>query len=105
MGTGRNWVLTGELNQRIDSIGARAARAATADLAADLDAIRLIATANGMTPALPIVHALESALANGQRGPMIADGLALLRDAVACGRSDPRAGAAFAAACAIRLAG
>lgn len=105
MATGRNWVLTSELNQRIDSIGARAARAATADLAADLDAIRVIAAANGMTPALPIVHALETALAAGQRGPMIADGLSLLRDAVACGRSDQRTGAAFAAACAIRLAG
>ncbi|QDX27725.1 hypothetical protein FPZ54_18070 [Sphingomonas suaedae] len=104
MATGRNWVLASDLNQRIDSIGARAARAATAELAADLDAIRVIAAANGITPALPIVHALESALAAGQRGPMIADGLSLLRDAVACGRSDPRTGAAFAAACAIRLA-
>ncbi|MFL9839589.1 hypothetical protein ABS767_01320 [Sphingomonas sp. ST-64] len=105
MATGRNWVLAGELNQRIDSIAARAARAATADLAADLDTIRVLATANGITPALPVVHALESALAAGQRGPMIADGLSLLRDAVACGRTDSRTGAAFAAACSIRLAG
>lgn len=99
----RNWVLADELGQRIDSIGARAARAATSELAADLDAIRRIALANGITPALPVVHALESALAAGQRGPMIADGLALLRDAVSCGRDDPRTGAAFAAACTIRL--
>ncbi|PKP93374.1 MAG: hypothetical protein CVT77_05825 [Alphaproteobacteria bacterium HGW-Alphaproteobacteria-16] len=100
-----HWSLHSELDQRIDSLGVRAARAATAELAADLDAIRRIALANGMSPALPVVHALESALAAGQRGPMIADGLSLLRDAVTCGRSDPRTGAAFAAACAIRLTG
>ena len=99
----RNWVLAHDLGQRIDSIGARAARAATAELAADLDAIRRIAIANGITPALPVVHALDSALAAGQRGPMIADGLALLRDAVNCGRADPGASTAFAAACAIRF--
>lgn len=101
----RNWVLADELGQRIDSIGARAARAATSELAADLDAIRRIALANGITPALPVVHALEAALAAGQRGPMIADGLALLRDAVSCGRDDPRTAAIFTAACAIRLNG
>lgn len=99
----RNWVLASELSRRIDSLDARTARAATADLAADLDAIRRIALANGITPALPVVHALEAALAAGQRGPMIADGLSLLRDAVSCGRDDARTGAAFAAACAIRL--
>ena len=104
MASGLNWVLTTELHQRIDSIGARAARAATSDLAADLDAIRKIAMANGLTPAVCIVHAIESALASGQRGPMIADGLSLLRDAVACGRTDSRTDAAFAAACSIRLA-
>ncbi|MEG3181124.1 hypothetical protein [Sphingomonas sp. LT1P40] len=105
MEKGQNWAVATELGRRIDSIGARAARAATCDLAADLDAIRRIALANGMTPALPVVHALESALASGQRGPMIADGLSLLRDAVTCGRDDPRTGAAFVAACAIRLTG
>lgn len=103
MGDERNWVLANELCQRIDSIGQRSARMAAAELAADLDAIRRIALANGITPALPVVHALEAALASGQRGPMIADGLSLLRDAVSCGRDDPRTGATFAAACAIRL--
>ncbi len=101
----QDWALATELQQRIEAIGARATHGAMCDLAADLDAIRRIAVANGMTPALPVVHALESALASGQRGPMIADGLSLLRDAIACGRSDSRTGAAFAAACAIRLAG
>lgn len=105
MGDERDWVLANELCRRIDSIGTRSARAATAELAADLDAIRRIAMANGIRPALPVVHALESVLAAGQRGPMLADGLTLLRDAVSCGRDDRRTGAAFAAACAIRLAG
>jgi hypothetical protein len=104
MADGRNWALIGELQARITSIEGRAARAATADLAADLDSIRRLAMANGLTPAVCIVHAIESALASGQRGPLIADGLSLLRDAVACGRTDSRAGAVFAAASAIRLA-
>lgn len=103
--TGQEQLLASELGRRIDSIGARATRATTAELAADLDAIRRIARAGGISPALPVVHALESALAAGQRGPMIAEGVALLRDAVSCGRDDARTGAAFAAACAIRLAG
>lgn len=103
MGSERNWVLANELSQRIDSIGTRSACAATVELADDLDAIRRIALAHGLTPALPVVHALEAALAEGQRGPMIADGLALLRDAISCGRDDARTGATFAAACSIRL--
>lgn len=101
----RNLALAFDLGQRIDSIRARASRAATAELAADLDTIRRLALASGMTPAIPVVHALESALAAGHRGPMLADGLALLHDAVACGKADARTGAAFAAACSIRLAG
>lgn len=105
MGDKRNWVLANELCRRIDSIGQRSPRATAAELAADLDAIRRIALATGITPALPVVHALEAALAAGQRGPMIADGLSLLHDAVRCGQDDARTGATFAAACAIRLAG
>lgn len=104
MGDGRNWALTSDLNQRIDLIGARLGRAATGELAAELDAIRRIAMANGLTAAVCIVHAVESALAAGQRGPMIADGLSLLQDAIACGRTDRRSDAAFAAAASIRLA-
>lgn len=105
MGDKRNWVLAHELCQRIDSMGVRSARAETAELACDLDAIRRIALANGITPALPVVHALESVLATGQRGPMLASGLSLLRDAVTCERNDSRTRAVFAAACSIRLAG
>lgn len=105
MASGTNWAVVHELDERIDSIDARTARVKIADLAADLDAIRRIALANGLIPAIVIVQTIAAALAAGERGPMIAERLSLLRDAVRCNHSHADASAVFAAACAIRLAG
>lgn len=75
-----------------------------ARLAADLDSLRRLAAANGLTAMTPVIHAIEAALGRGERGPAVASGVAMLRDAVRCG-DDPRANAALAAACARRIAG
>lgn len=94
-----------DLAQRIAALDMRAARARTADLAEDLDAIRRIAQANGMQPAVSIAHVLETALARGERGALVHGWLDILRDAIGCDRIDGSACDAYLAACSVRLSG
>ena len=98
------------MDQRLDGIRAELAlriAALEADgtsrrLASDLDQVRRIANAAGMFPAVTVAHALESALARGERGPLIRGWLDILRDAVGCDRSDPHTCDTYAAACSVR---
>jgi hypothetical protein len=93
-----------ELAQRIDSLSHRAAGNDARQLASDLDSIRRLAAAHGLGAMTPVIHAIEAALGRGERGPHVASGLALLRDAVHCA-GDARSVAALAAACSRRVAG
>ncbi|MFM9827536.1 MAG: hypothetical protein ACKVOB_02170 [Sphingomonas sp.] len=96
-----------DLMRRVTALSQRAAFSpgpSTADLAREIDQIRAIAQANGMYPAASVAHALESALARGERGPLVRGWLALLRDATCSDRHDADACASFAAACSVRLA-
>jgi len=62
------------------------------DLATEIDLIRQIARANEMFPAVAVTQALESALARGERGPLIQGWLSILEDAsVATGTIPPPA--------------
>jgi len=99
-----NEAVMAQLNQRIDALERHGPRAPAKALAADLDAIRRLAVANGFSGVVPVVHSLEAALGRGVRGPAVANGLALLRDAACCGE-DTRSHAALAAACSLRIAG
>ena len=92
-----------ELALRIFAIGARTGRATPGTLATEIDAIRRIAHANGLYPAVAVAHALEAALGRGECGPLIDGWLAILRDAVGCERHDADACETFAAACSVRL--
>lgn len=108
--TGENGVAQArvELSQRIMMIGQRVDRrkSDTANaLAAEIEAIRRIAQANGLYPAASVAHALAMAIGRGERGPLIDGWLAILNDAVGSERSDPAACDAYAAACSVRLAG
>ncbi|CAN5436676.1 hypothetical protein BH09PSE4_BH09PSE4_20340 [soil metagenome] len=94
-----------DLAARVIAIGMRIERAPSRDLAHDLGEVRQIAQANGMFPAVTVAHALDSALARGERGPLVQGWLAILRDAVGATRTDPAACATYAAACAIRYSG
>jgi hypothetical protein len=105
MATSVNGVAMAELCGRIDSLDLAAHRLRTAQLAADLEAIRHLAAASGFGAVQPVIRAIEAALARGERGPAVASGLALLRDAARCG-NDARGGAVFAAAaCNLRISG
>ena len=92
-----------ELSARIAAIDAGARRFRPAELASEIDAIRLIAHRAGLNPAVTVAHFLDSALARGERGTLIHDWLAMLNDAVRSERQDLVACEAFAAACSIRL--
>ncbi len=96
-----------ELTRRVSTLSARAAFTpgpGTAELAAEIDGIRAIALASGMFPVASVAHALSSALARGERGPLVRGWLAILRDATCTDRQDADACASFAAACSVRLA-
>lgn len=73
-------------------------------MAAEIDRIRRIAQQHGMLPVASVAHALESALARGERGPLIRGWLTILADAVDSARQDDEACAIFSAACSVRLA-
>lgn len=92
------------LNQHIEALDAGHALTDVARLAADLDAIRRLASANGFGAVTAVIHAIEAALGRGERGPAVANGLALLRDAAGCG-DDLHHSAALAAACRLRIVG
>jgi hypothetical protein len=92
-----------DLTGRVLAIGARVAGAKPGVIAGEIDAIRRLARENGLYPAAAVAQALESALARGERGPLIDGWLAVLRDAVGCDRHDRAACETFTAACSVRL--
>ena len=73
------------------------------ELACELQSLRRVAVRDGLQPAVTVIHALDAALARGERGTLVRDGLAILRDAVDCGRSDPQTCDTYAAVCSVRL--
>jgi len=93
-----------DLMQRIVALDSRADQGRAGDLAQDLDAIRRIAQANGLQPAVSVAHVLDAALARGERGPLIHGWLDILRDAIGCERIDGPTCDAYLAACSVRLA-
>ncbi|WP_375427252.1 hypothetical protein [uncultured Sphingomonas sp.] len=94
-----------DLTRRIAAIDGRVARARARDLAGELDQVRAIAHRAGLHPAVTVAHLLDRALSRGEHGPLVHGWLGMLSDAVGCERSDAAACDAFAAACAVRLAG
>jgi hypothetical protein len=92
-----------DLAARIAAMDVRADRARPSDLAEDLDAIRRIALANGMQPAVSVAHVLDSALSRGEHGALIHGWLGVLRDAIGCDRFDAQACDSYIAACSVRL--
>ena len=94
-----------ELAQRIAALGLNTGTKRNADLAEDLAAIRRIAQAAGMQPAVSVARVLDAALARGERGPLVHGWIEVLRDAVRCERSDNATCDAYIAVCSVRLAG
>lgn len=93
-----------DLLARVDAIDRRADRLRPNELAHELEAIRRIANRHGIGPAITVVHALDSALSRGERGPLVHGWLAILRDVVGFTGAPVHASETYAAACAVRLA-
>ena len=92
-----------DLHARIAAIDVRVPYLSARELAPEIDAIRLIAHAAGMTPAVTVAHFIDSALSRGERGALVHGWLGMLREAVGSERQDLDAAHAFAAACSVRL--
>jgi hypothetical protein len=92
-----------ELGSRIDVIEGHARSARPGEIAGELEVVRRIAAAHGLAAAVTVVHALDAALARGERGPMLREGLSILRDAVRCDDNHSAAIATYSAACSVRL--
>lgn len=94
-----------ELAARVALVGMRASVATTAALAAEVDAIRAAALDYGLYPAVAVTHAIDAALARGERGALVLGWIEVLRDAVSSDRQDRGACESYVAACSVRLAG
>jgi hypothetical protein len=94
-----------DLAREVERIGAHATRMTRGQLAGELASIRRTASANGIQPAITVIHAIDAALSRGERGPLVHGWLNVLRDAVACPTSDVRTCETFAAICSVRLDG
>ena len=97
-------VVRHELTRRIAALDVRAQYARTAELAGEIDEIRIIAHGAGLNPAVTVVHFIAAALGRGERGAGVHGWLQMLADAVRAERQDANACDAFAAACSVRLA-
>ena len=93
-----------DLAARIAAIDVRAPYCRAAELAPDIDAIRVLAHRSGLNLAVTVAHFIDSALSRGEHGALVHGWLALLQDAIGCDRQDVAACDAFAAACSVRLA-
>ncbi len=91
-----------ELFRRATRLGLRPGMPA---LVSEIDMIRRIALQNGMLPVASVAQVLESALARGDRGPLITGWMSLLREAIASDRQDQGASESYLAACSVRLTG
>ncbi|GAA0726083.1 hypothetical protein [Sphingomonas japonica] len=98
-------MIRAELAQRVFAIDALADAGPAHRIAAELEAVRALAQAHGLSPAVTVIHALDSALSRGEHGAIVHGWLAILADAVGSGACDAQSDALFAAACQVRLGG
>ena len=94
-----------DLARSLAAISGRLATARAADVAGDIERLRRAAVGAGLLPVAAVAHAIGSVLADTTGRPQIDGWLAILADAIACGRSDPAACETFSALCSVRLSG
>lgn len=97
--------IAAELSARVAALDAAADHMNCAAILDELDLLRRMAAASGITPAVTVIHAIDSALARGERGALVHGWLQILADAMASGRGDRTAHDSYVAACSVRLSG
>lgn len=79
-------------------------RGSAGGLVEAMEGIRRLAAAQGLVAATPVIRAIDSALARGERGALLQGLVTILEDALAQ-RGSNDSGQIYAAACSVRLAG
>jgi hypothetical protein len=92
-----------ELCERLDSLRAMSARASARDFT-DVESMRVLAAAYGLTPVVRLAEALGHAAGEGAACPR-ALYLSRLQDAIGCERLDEAASQALIASVSVRLCG
>ena len=93
-----------DLAERVARLDVTAHYLRARDLANEIGAIRAAADAGGMLPVAAVARALERAVARGESQVAVGNWIAMLNEAVGCGRTDAASGSVFLAAGAVRLA-
>ncbi len=94
-----------DLAERVARLDITAPFLRARDLASEISAIRAAADARGMLPVAAVARALERAVARGESRAALGHWIAMLNEAVECGRTDATSGSVFLAAGAVRRAG
>lgn len=92
-----------ELCTRIDTLARGLSRLSATALTQELEHIRRTAMQGGLVPVVTVVHAIDRALARGERGPMVLSWLDGLREMCGCEALDQQASDSFAASISVRL--
>jgi hypothetical protein len=93
-----------ELCERLDSLRAMSARASARDFTDNVESMRVLAAAYGLTPVVRLAEALGHAAGEGAACPR-ALYLSRLQDAIGCERLDEAASQALIASVSVRLCG
>ena len=93
-----------DLCERLESLQAPSRRRSLDDFTADVDAIRGLAAAYGLTPVVRLAEALEQAMFEQASACPTALYLGRLRDAIGCERLDEQASQTILASISVRLA-
>jgi hypothetical protein len=98
-----------ELCDRLEALTRMTCQLTARDFAARLEAIRTLAAAYGLTPAVRLTEALERAVAERGRAGLAACPIALyltrLKDAIGCEKVDERTSEALLASVSVRFGG
>jgi hypothetical protein len=92
-----------DLCERIDGLKASISHGSIAGLCDRASDVRHLAQQYDLRPVADLAWRLEGRLARGERGPSVIGVLSLMREATECGRTDPQAVSAWAAAASARL--
>lgn len=100
-------LIRAELCARLESLQALSMKLSTRAFTENVEGIRTLAAAYGLSPVVRLAEALERAIgetdAKTQRACPTALYLSRLHDAIGCGRSDERTSEAMLASVAVRL--
>jgi len=98
-------LVRGDLCDRLDALEKALASRGSLGVAAQADAIALLAAEYGLHPVQRLAEGLSVALGAGGRGAAVGPWIERLRDAIGCEAVDEQSGISWLASVMVRLAG